>query len=76
MPFYVWSIVREYLDYLVFEDITIRTITNEIHDVDHPVLMDSINTWRALYKFLLLRWLGFNVNRILVSTSGGYDEDV
>jgi len=76
LPFYVWSIVREYLDYLVFEDITIRTITNEIHDVDHPVLMDSINTWRALYKFLLLRWLGFNVNRILVSTSGGYDEDV
>jgi|GEM_PF-6924895 len=77
LPFHVWSLVREYLDYLVFEDITIRTITNEIHDVDHPVLMDSINTWRALYKFLLLRWLGFNVNRILVSTlQGGYDEDV
>ena len=77
LPFYVWSIVREYLDFLVFEDVTIRTITNEIHDINHPVLMDSINTWRALYKFLLLRWLGFDVNRILVSTlQGGYDEDV
>jgi len=77
LPSYVWSIVREYLDYLVFEDLAIRTIMNEIYDIDHPVLMDSINTWKALYKFLLLRWLGFNVNRILVSTlQGGNNEDV
>lgn len=77
LPFYVWSTIREYLDFLVFEDIAIKTITNEVHDIKHPVLMNSIITWRSLYKFLLLRWLGFDVNDILVSTSqGGYDEDV